>query len=86
MKKLTTIFILIVLFHQFTNGSWIFGFAVPEVISIVMDSNGQCQKWDGEQKPCELGDKYLLISLKKMYEKTINPNLHPINNSHLLDK
>jgi len=70
MKYLTTI-LLIILFHQFANGYWIFGWAIPQVTSLAMDSNEQCIKWTGEVNQCTQDERYLLISLKKLYDNSI---------------
>ena len=66
-KKLIII-LFIILFHQFSSGYWIFGFAVPQVTSLAMDSDGQCIKYTGEVNPCSQDERYLLVSLKKLYD------------------
>jgi len=64
MKKLIT---FIILFHSF-GSYWIFGYAIPGVTSIAIDSNNQCVKFEGEARECTEYDRNLMISLKKMYE------------------
>lgn len=65
MKKLL---IYIILFHQFASGYWIFGYAIPQVTSIVIDSDGWCVKFEGEQRECSESERYLMNTLKKNYE------------------
>jgi len=65
MKKLL---IYIVLFHSFGT-YWIFGYAIPGVTSIAIDSNGQCIKFENEVRECTSGDLDLIYKLKKEYEQ-----------------
>jgi len=66
MKKLI---VFIVLFYQFASGYWIFGFSIPRVTSIAIDSNGQCVKWEGEQRQCTIDEIYMMNNLYKLYEE-----------------
>jgi len=66
--KYLILFLIIILFHQFPNGQWIFGWAIPEVTSIAIDSQGQCLKYEGEIRDCTLADLSLILFLKSNYE------------------
>jgi len=63
-----TIFIFIVLFHTFSNGSWIFGTRIGET-AMAIDSEGQCAKYDGEERVCTLSDRAFMASMKNLYLK-----------------
>jgi len=58
---------IVVLFYQFSSGYWIFGFSVPQVTAIAIDSNGQCVKWEGEQRECTIDERYMMNNLYKLY-------------------
>jgi len=66
MKKLIVAILIIQLFHQFPNGSWIFGVSEPMVYGIAIDSNGNCAKFDGEERECAEYDRNLMVSLKQL--------------------
>ena len=65
IKKYAIILLLcyVVLYHSFDNGYWIFGWAIPGVTSIAIDSDGRCIKYEGEVRQCTIHDLSLIMTL-----------------------
>lgn len=60
----TILFLTVTLFHQFPNGEWIFGalFENPRH-SIVIDSEGECVKYNGEVQDCSSQEWSTMLGL-----------------------
>jgi len=56
------------LFNSF-GSYWIFGYSIPEVTSIVIDSDNQCVKYEGEVRECTEDDILFIKNLKNNYTK-----------------
>jgi len=66
MKKLTLI-LLFVLFGQTSQG-WIIGLKYGST-AIAYSEWGECQKYEGESRPCTSSDIALMVSVSKLYLK-----------------
>jgi len=65
MKKyaILILFCYMVLYHNFGN-YWIFGYSIPGVISIAMDSNDWCVVFDGASRDCTIDERLLINKIK----------------------
>lgn len=61
--------LLFIFFHTFSSGQWIFVWSVPRVISIAINSEEECVRYDGEVKECNQYDKDWIYNLKDNYGK-----------------
>ena len=57
---------LIILFHQFSPTSFILGYGIPGVIGMAYDGT-DCVVWEGASRDCTLDERYLMVSLSKLY-------------------